>query len=160
MCIRDSDKDRICTYGASFGGYAALMNPIRYPELYKCAIGYVGVYDLAYMATKGDIDDTRRGRYYVEIAVGTDEAKTQSESPAHNADKLKIPVLLVHGKDDQRVPMAHFNAMSEALKKVGRPAQILVKDAEGHGFYKEENRIELYEKMEAFLDQHIGTKSK
>jgi len=155
-----ADKDRICTYGASFGGYAALMNPIRYPELYKCAIGYVGVYDLAYMATKGDIDDTRRGRYYVEIAVGTDEAKTQSESPAHNADKLKIPVLLVHGKDDQRVPMAHFNAMSEALKKVGRPAQILVKDAEGHGFYKEENRIELYEKMEAFLDQHIGTKSK
>ena len=66
----------------------------------------------------------------------------------------------MHGKDDQRVPMAHFNAMSEALKKVGRPAQILVKDAEGHGFYNEENRIELYEKMEAFLDQHIGTKSK
>src|SRR5690606_4347243 len=40
------DADRICTYGASYGGYAAMMQPIRYPELYKCAIGYVGVYDL------------------------------------------------------------------------------------------------------------------
>lgn len=155
-----ADKDRICTYGASFGGYAALMNPIRYPELYKCAIGYVGVYDLAYMATKGDIDDTRRGRYYVEVAVGTDEAKTKAESPVHNVDKLKIPVMLVHGKDDQRVPLVHYKVMSDALERAGRPPVSLVKDAEGHGFYKEENRIELYEKMEQFLDQHIGKAAK
>lgn len=155
-----ADKERICTFGASFGGYAALMNPIRYPDLYKCAIGYVGVYDLAYMATKGDIDDTRRGRYYVETAVGTDEAKTKAESPVHNAAKLKIPVMLVHGKDDQRVPLIHYKAMSEALERQGRPPESLVKDAEGHGFYKEANRIELYEKMEAFLDRHIGAKAK
>jgi dipeptidyl aminopeptidase/acylaminoacyl peptidase len=151
-----ADKDRICTFGASFGGYAALMNPIRYPDLYKCAIGYVGVYDLAYMATKGDIDDTKRGRFYVETAVGTDEAKTKAESPVHNVDKLKVPVMLVHGKDDQRVPLVHYKVMSEALERAGRPAESLVKDAEGHGFYKEENRIELYEKMEAFLAKHIG----
>jgi dipeptidyl aminopeptidase/acylaminoacyl peptidase len=153
------DKDRICTFGASFGGYAALMNPIRHPDLYKCAIGYVGVYDIGYMATKGDIDNTKRGRYYVETAVGTDEAKTRAESPVHNVDKLKIPVMLIAGKDDQRVPIAHFNVMESALKKAGRPAETLVKDAEGHGFYKEENRIELYEKMEAFLDKHIGAKA-
>lgn len=155
-----ADKDRICTFGASFGGYAALMNPIRYPDLYKCAIGYVGVYDLAYMATKGDIDDTRRGRYYVETAVGTDEAKTKAESPVHNVDKLKIPVMLIHGKDDQRVPLIHYKAMSEALERAGRPPVSLVKDAEGHGFYKEANRIELYDKMQQFLDQHIGKAAK
>ncbi len=136
------------------------MNPIRYPDLYKCAIGYVGVYDIAYMATKGDIDDTKRGRFYVETAVGTDEAKTRAESPVHNVDKLKVPVMLVHGKDDQRVPLIHYKVMSEALERAGRPPVSLVKDAEGHGFYKEENRIELYEKMEQFLDQHIGKASK
>ena len=67
--------------------------------------------------------------------------------------------MLVHGKDDQRVPYAHFKAMSEALTKAGRPPEVLVKDAEAHGFYKEENRIELYQKMEAFLDKHIGAKA-
>jgi dipeptidyl aminopeptidase/acylaminoacyl peptidase len=151
-----ADKARICTYGASFGGYAALMNPIRYPDLYRCAVGYAGVYDVAYMATKGDIDDTKRGRYYVEETVGTDAEKNRAESPVHNVDKLRIPVLLIHGKDDRRVPLIHFKVMSEALKKAGRPPETLVKDAEGHGFYAEDNRIELYEKLEAFLDRHIG----
>lgn len=151
-----ADKARICTYGASFGGYAALMNPIRYPDLYRCAVGYVGVYDVAYMATKGDIDDTKRGRHYVEETVGTDPEKNRIESPVHNVDKLKIPVLLIHGKDDRRVPLIHFKVMSEALKKAGRPAETLLKDAEGHGFYAEENRIELYEKLESFLSRHIG----
>jgi dipeptidyl aminopeptidase/acylaminoacyl peptidase len=75
----------------------------------------------------------------------------------HNVDKLRIPVLLIHGKDDRRVPLVHFKVMSVALKKARRPPEILVKDAEGHGFYAEDNRIELYERLEAFLGRHIGT---
>ena len=84
----------------------------------------------------------------------------QSALAAILAGKIKAPVMLVHGKDDHRCPYAHYKMMLDGLKEAGTPVTSLVKDAEGHGFYKEENRIELYEKMEAFLDEHIGAKSK
>ncbi|MBP6077630.1 MAG: S9 family peptidase [Xanthomonadales bacterium] len=154
------DANRVCIYGVSFGGYAALMNPIRHPDTYRCAIGYAGFYDMEMDYKKGDINDTRRGRNQIEAELGTDIEAMRMNSPARHADKVKIPVMLVHGKDDHRCPYAHYKMMLDGLKEAGTPVTSLVKDAEGHGFYKEENRIELYEKMEAFLDEHIGAKSK
>ena len=56
-----ANKSRVCVYGASYGGYAALMSPIREPDLYKCTVGYVGVYDLELMFTDGDIPRTAAG---------------------------------------------------------------------------------------------------
>src|SRR3546814_12944428 len=97
-----ADPQRICTYGASYGGYAALMQPIRYPELYKCAIGYVGVYDLEVMRAEGDINDRRSGRSYLERVLGTDAAQLKAWSPAQHADKIQVAVLLAQGSIDQR----------------------------------------------------------
>lgn len=151
-----ADPDRICTYGASFGGYAALMNPIRYPELYKCAIGYVGVYDLQVMHKEGDINDSKSGRRYLDRVLGNDPATLAANSPARNVDKIKIPVMLVQGRLDQRVPMDQFNALEGAFKKQGTPVETLVVSGEGHGFYKPENRAELYRRMEAFLGKYLG----
>jgi dipeptidyl aminopeptidase/acylaminoacyl peptidase len=151
-----ADPKRICTYGASFGGYAALMNPIRYPELYRCAIGYVGVYDLTLMRKAGDIVRNQSGRLYLDRALGTDEANLTAWSPARNADKIRMPVMLVQGNIDQRVPMDQFNAMVSAFRKSGVKVQTMVANGEGHGFYKPENRAELYRRMEAFLSENIG----
>ncbi len=151
-----TDPTRICTFGASFGGYAALMNPIRYPEMYQCAVGYVGVYDLNVMHKAGDIPDSRYGRRYLERVLGSDPATLSANSPARQAAKLKIPVLLVQGKDDRRVPMDQFNALRNGFAAAGTPVETLVIDGEGHGFYKPENRAELYRRLEAFLGKHIG----
>lgn len=154
-----ANKDKVCIYGVSFGGYAALMNPIRYPDAYKCAIGYAGFYDMEMDYKKGDVNDSRRGRNQIAAELGTDTEEMRRNSPARQPEKVKIPVMLVHGKDDQRCPYAHYKMMLDGLERSGSPVTSLVKDAEAHGFYKEENRIELYEKMEAFLDKHIGAKS-
>jgi dipeptidyl aminopeptidase/acylaminoacyl peptidase len=151
-----ADPARICTYGASFGGYAAVMNPIRNPGMYKCAIGYVGVYDLQVMRKEGDINDTRNGRQYLDRVLGTDEAELAAYSPSRNVDKIGVPVLLVQGTLDTRVPMDQFNSLKQALQKTGMPVQTLVKTGEGHGFYKPANRAELYRAMETFLNQNIG----
>lgn len=151
---------RICTYGASYGGYAALMQPIRYPELYKCAIGYVGVYDLQVFKKAGDIKDRASGRRYLDQALGTDEAKLKAWSPAQNVDKIKVPVFLVQGSVDKRVPMDQFNALKDAFKAAGVPIETMVAQGEGHGFYKPENRAELYKRMEAFLAKYIGPGAK
>lgn len=152
-----ADPARICTYGASFGGYAALMNPIRYPELYRCAIGYVGVYDLPLMKKVGDVRRSVVGREYLDRALGADNATLIAQSPAHNAGKIKVPVMLVQGGSDFRVPMDQFDAMVDGFRKAGVNVETMVVKGEGHGFYKPENRAELYRRIEAFLARNLGS---
>lgn len=151
-----ADPERVCIYGASFGGYAALMNPIRHPDMYQCAIGHVGVYDLQIMFEDGDIHRRRSGRRYLERVLGSDRAVLALNSPAQQVAKIAIPVMLAQGKLDRRVPMEQFNALAKAFVKSGRPAKTLVVDGEGHGFYDPKNQARLYREMEAFLEEHIG----
>ncbi|MDQ3229888.1 MAG: S9 family peptidase [Pseudomonadota bacterium] len=151
-----TDPARICTYGASYGGYAALMQPIRYPDLYKCAVGYVGVYDLVVMKNKGDVDDTRSGRRYMDRVLGTDQAALIANSPSRNVDKIKVPVFLAQGSIDRRVPMDQFNAMKSAFVTNGTKVETMVAQGEGHGFYKPATRADLYERVEKFLRENDG----
>ncbi len=155
-----ANPNRICTYGASYGGYAALMQPIRYPELYKCAIGYVGVYDLQVMKKKGDIPRAKSGKRYLSRVLGDDESVLKAWSPAQNVEKIKVPTFLIQGAIDQRVPMDQFNALKNAFKTAGTPAETMIGDGEGHGFYKPENRAELYRRMDVFLNKYIGPDAK
>lgn len=154
---RLADPNRICTFGASYGGYASLMQQVRYPELYKCAIGYVGVYDLHTMYTAGDIKSSERGRRYLERVLGPDDKELDAQSPAKQIDRIKSPVFLVQGRDDQRVPMEQFRALEKAFKSAGIPVETQVVDGEGHGFYDPRNRAELYRRMEIFLQTHAPT---
>ncbi len=149
-----TDPGKVCIYGASFGGYSALMNPIRNPGMYKCAIGYAGVYDLEEMYKSGDIEDSKQGRSFLARAVGTDPAAMAKQSPVHRIAELDVPVLLIHGKADRRAPINQYNMLESALKKSGKPYETLVKSDEGHGFYSVANQTEAYERMEAFLRKY------
>ncbi|KUJ84310.1 hypothetical protein AVO43_00980 [Microbulbifer sp. ZGT114] len=154
-----ADPERVCIFGASFGGYSALMNPIRYPDLYQCAVGYVGVYDLEMLYKRGDIRRRDRGVAYLEEVVSRDEAFLKENSPLHNVDQLDLPVFIVHGAKDERAPVEHAEAMIEQLQAAGKPFQSLILPNEGHGFYAEENNMQLYGQLLEFLDQHIGVGS-
>ena len=156
-----TDPDRVCMYGASFGGYSALYQPILNPGMYKCAIGYVGVYDLPLMrkTDKRNGMSDRGGRFY-DRTLGTDMAALAKISPALRANEVKVPVMLVHGRDDNTAEMNQFKAMSAALRDAGQPAEEFLAAGEGHGFAKPENIAELYRRMEAFLDKYIGPNAK
>ena len=151
-----ADKERICIYGASYGGYAALMGVIREPDLYQCAIGSVGVYDLPMMFLEGDVADRQSGLAYLKRVLGEDVAKHKQYSPAFNTDKIKVPLLLIHGEKDQRAPIEHLQSLEAALKANNKPYEKLVLKNEGHGYYDEQNRITVYSKIIEFLDQNIG----
>jgi dipeptidyl aminopeptidase/acylaminoacyl peptidase len=151
-----ADPERICTYGASFGGYSALQQTIRYPELYKCAVGYAGVYDLNLMRKTDSFSDTKDDRRFFDRTLGSDPAELAAISPAMHVDQIKVPVLLVHGKDDKVANYDQFVAMQAALRKAGKEPETLVIDGEGHGFYKPENKARLFQTLAAFLDKHIG----
>jgi dipeptidyl aminopeptidase/acylaminoacyl peptidase len=149
-----ADSKRVCIYGASYGGYAALMNAARYPDLYRCAVGYVGVYDLPLMYQDGDIRETMWGRATLEQYIG--HANLSANSPVNHADKIKIPVMLIHGGEDFRVPQTHANRMRKALQDAGNDPEWLIEPREGHGFYNSESRVRMYTQLLGFFDKHIG----
>jgi dipeptidyl aminopeptidase/acylaminoacyl peptidase len=150
-----ADPSRICIYGASHGGYAALMGVAKEPALYKCAAGYVGVYDLharydQLVAKMGSI------RTWANDWIGDDMAVLDANSPVRLASRIKVPVFLAAGRDDPNVPVIQSERMESALKAAGVSVETLYYDGEGHGFYKPEHRHEFYTRLLAFLSRSLG----
>ena len=154
-----ADKHRLCIFGGSFGGYSALMAPIRAPGLFKCAFGYVGVYDIDMMFKKGDIPRNESGQRYLRRTHGSDTKVWTDNSPARRAGEVNIPVYLAAGARDERTPPEQTELMNKALIDVGNPPEgLIIQAGEMHGFYDEKNRINLYTEMLTFFDRHIGSK--
>lgn len=151
-----ADAKRICIAGGSFGGYAALMGVAREPDLYRCALSYVGVTDLPLMFSRGDINDTVFGVNYLKAVLGEDETELAQRSPVNLAAAIKVPVFLVHGVLDQRVPVAHAERMRSALEKAGKKVKYLAVSGEGHGFYRPRNNLDFYRQQLDFFAEHIG----
>jgi dipeptidyl aminopeptidase/acylaminoacyl peptidase len=151
-----ADPERICIYGGSYGGYAAGMGIAKEPDLYRCAVGYVGVYDMQMMYTRGDIKDRDSGTNFLEEALGGGRENLQSRSPNRLVEKIKAPILLVAGGEDVRAPEEHSKVFYDALKRAGRVAEFYVDEDEGHGFYKVDSRRAFYSRVLAWFDRHIG----
>ena len=151
-----ADPDRICTYGASYGGYAAIQSTIREQDLYKCAIGFVGVYDLDLMFEEGDIPERESGLRYLDRVMPPAGEARHAQSPVHNAQHIKVPVFLIHGARDVRAPITHSERLRDAMKAHGNEPKWMVKEQEGHGFYNPDNNVERWTEMLAFLEAHIG----
>ncbi|MHC9084415.1 S9 family peptidase [Luteimonas sp. RIT-PG2_3] len=152
-----ADKERICIYGGSFGGYSSLMAPIRAPGLFKCTFGYVGVYDVDMMFKRGDIPERESGLRYLRRTHGNSAAEWTQNSPARRAAEVKIPVYLAAGARDVRTPPEQTELMNRALIAAGNPPEgMIIQSGEMHGFYDVANRVKLYTEMLKFFDRHIG----
>lgn len=151
-----ADAKRICVYGASFGGYSAMMTAARAPDLVKCVASLSGLYDLDAFARKSDVKTSGWGRNYLERAIGGDKDQRLAQSPIGLVAKIKAPVFMAHGEIDKRTPFAQAKAMREALDEAGKPPEWMPVPKEGHGFYETANGVEFYRRLEAFLDKHIG----
>lgn len=153
-----ADPQRICIFGASYGGYATMMGLAQNPELFKCGINYVGVTDLPLL-----LRTIPRAweplREDIKLQIGdekTDLAQLEARSPTRLADRIKAPVLMAYGARDPRVVLEHARMMERELKKHSVPYELIVKRDEGHGYAKFDNQVEFAEKVVAFLDKHIG----
>ncbi len=156
-----ADARRMCIYGASYGGYAAMQALVRTPDQFQCAIDYVGVTDLQlfHSVTWSDASDSDFMRYLFPLMVGDPErdvAQLRATSPAQNAERITKPVLMAYGGEDRRVPLIHGEKMRDAMERLGKPVEWMVRADEGHGYAKLENRVEFYARMEALLKRTIG----
>lgn len=145
-----------CIWGASYGGYAALMATIREPALFRCAVGVSGPYDLPTLHRRGDIQETRWGRASLARYVGTDEDRLRADSPTRHAGAIRAGLMLVHGGRDRRVPSEHATFMRGALDRAGKPYEWFLAKDETHGFYDLENEREYYTRVLGFLERHLA----
>lgn len=157
------DPDRVCIDGGSYGGYATMMGLIKEPDLFKCGIDEAGVIDLFWWHELGFTDynriDSDAAEEFLKIRVGdttADRDLLRKNSPRLHADKVKAPVMIIHAVRDQRVPFQHAEAMRAALQAAGKSVEWVAYPDEAHGFIKVENRVDRYNKIEAFLRKNLG----
>ncbi|MFZ6844370.1 alpha/beta hydrolase family protein [Undibacterium sp. RuTC16W] len=150
------DPQRVCAYGASFGAYSAMMVTIRAPGMFKCAIGYAGVYDLP-MIYKHEGVMRNKGTHSAMLDyIGKDATELQRNSPSHLAEKISAPVLIVHGEQDKIAPFFHAESLRTALIKAKKPYEWMQVANEGHGFYATKNIRAFYQNLEIFLAKHLA----
>ena len=152
-----ADKDRIGIMGGSFGGYSALMGLILEPEVYKCGISIAGVSDwIELIKDKAEMFPESAGPNVAMFGHPTkDAAALKRISPVYMVDSIKAPILLIHGRDDPAVPFSQAKAMIRALKKAGKNYEFMSKYNEQHGLRSFKNRVEMYNRIEKFLQKHL-----
>jgi dipeptidyl aminopeptidase/acylaminoacyl peptidase len=157
-----ADPQRVCIYGASYGGYAALMGAAKTPDLYKCAIDYVGVTDLPLLLS-ASWSDTWHSQFAVQTTkyqIGDpdkDAERLKATSPTSLASRINAAVMMAYGAADVRVVPEHGTMMKAALERAGKPPEVwMMVDGEGHGFRRLDNEVKFYGEMEKFLNRHIG----
>lgn len=157
--LRDKglDGDRVAIMGASYGGYAALMGAVRRPDLYKAAISICGVSDLPDMlfAEKRDDDTPTKEIYgFWKKRIGdpdTDQVMLEASSPRRRAAEIVCPVLLVHGVDDEIVPVSQSRIMNSALRGARKAVELVEVPDAGHGDWEDDVEMRLMERYVALL---------
>jgi len=155
-----ADPARVCIMGGSYGGYAALMGPIRNPGVYQCAISFAGVtdIDLMYDVHWSDLSEEWK-QYGMPVLIGDrqkDAEQLKNTSPLQQVGRIKVPLLIAHGGLDQRVPIEHVRRFLAAAEKAGVQVEWAAYPDEMHGFRKEANEVDYLKRVEAFLARTLG----
>ncbi len=152
-----ADPLRVAIYGGSYGGYATLAGVAFTPDLYACAIDYVGVSNLfTFMNTIPPYWKPYLDMMYEMVGnPEKDKDAMYAASPIFHINKIKTPLFVVQGANDPRVNIDESDQIVSALRKHGVDVLYMVKYDEGHGFHNEENRFEFYKAMLGFLNKYL-----
>jgi dipeptidyl aminopeptidase/acylaminoacyl peptidase len=156
------DPSRVCIMGGSYGGYAALMGPIRHPDTYRCAISFAGVTDIELMFSIrwSDIGDQAK-QYGMPRLIGDpvkDAERLRTVSPLQRVAEIKVPVLLAHGSLDRRVPTDHARKFGSAARDAGVAIEQVYYNDEGHGWFMPANHADFLGRVERFLAKSLGSR--
>ncbi len=146
-----ANKDKICIVGASYGGYAAMWGVAKDPDLYRCAISIAGV--AALRREVNDFGNSTRGNLFTMQwkAMTPDFAAV---SPINAVDRIKVPLLLIHGKKDVTVDHVQSVKMNSAMLKAKKQVEFVSIPLADHYFTRQDDRVTLLKSMEAFLAKH------
>lgn len=167
------DGDRICIVGTHYGAFAALAAVAREPELFRCAVGHAGIYDLGLVWGRGAVPMHLGDERTLRRWIGRSAAEHRAQSPVHQAARIKVPVFLSHGGIDERAPLAHTTGMKKALDDTGatvvtmieRGKRVSTEDAPeflrgllntADAFHRDEDKVRLYDAIIDFVREHTN----
>ncbi len=153
------DPKRVAIMGGSFGGYLAMAGVVNEPELYRCAVTIAGVFDWEqFLQEKKSWQFEGRGydfwKYKLGLTPNTPE-KFAAIAPLRHIDRVRVPVLVAHGKEDAVVDIRQSRDLIAKLKQYGIPTEVVIESGEGHGMAHIDNQVELYTRIEAFLAKNL-----
>ncbi|MBI1914397.1 MAG: S9 family peptidase [Planctomycetes bacterium] len=155
--LRDKQKGdpkRLAVYGGSYGGFMVLASVTHYPDLWAAGIDVVGIANfITFLENTGAYRRAHRAAEYGNLEEHRDFLK--KISPIHQVDKIRCPMMVIHGANDPRVPIGEAEQIVAALRKRNVPVEYLRYEDEGHGLVKLKNRLDAYPKMIAFLNRHL-----
>jgi dipeptidyl aminopeptidase/acylaminoacyl peptidase len=156
-----ADRARVAIYGGSYGGYAALVGATFTPDAFAAVISYVGPSSLvtlvkSFPAYWRPFMESTWIRFVGDPEKPEDIADMEARSPLNKVDDIRAPLLVIQGATDPRVTRQESEQIVAALRERGVEVEYLVKENEGHGFVKPENRMEAYRAIEVFLAKHLG----
>ena len=147
-----ADPNKVGIMGASYGGYAALMGATKTPDLFRCAISFAGLSDLVKFR---DTFKYYANKHTYREQFGHDKEQLYNTSPANMADKVKIPILLIHGKDDTSVPVQQSRLMAERLQSAGKNVEYIELENGTHHLDYLPHRQQSFEAIDRFLAKYL-----
>lgn len=149
------DPGRVALYGGSYGGYMVLAGLAFHPGLWAAGVDIVGISSLVtFLQNTSAYRRAYREREYGRLAE--DRAVLEAASPLPIIDRVRAPLLVIHGANDPRVPLSEAEQVVAAVRANGVECQLLVYPDEGHGLAKRANQLDAYPQVLDFLARHLG----
>ena len=152
----DLDKDRVAVFGGSYGGYMVLASAVHYSDRLAAAVDIVGISN--FVTFLENTQDYRRDLRRVEYGDERDpamRAHLEKISPLNNVDQISVPMFIVQGENDPRVPVTEAAQVVEALREQGHTVWYMNALNEGHGYRKRENRDIYQQATVLFFQKHL-----
>ncbi len=154
--LRGAGHEQVAVMGGSYGGFMVLAALTEYPELWSAGVDIVGIANMVtFLENTGSYRRALREPEYGSLEKN--RKFLESISPIHKAEDITAPLMVIHGKNDPRVPVGEAEQIVERVKKNGGAVEYLLYEDEGHGLAKLKNRLDAYPKIAAFLDRYIGS---
>lgn len=156
--LRGRGHERVAVMGGSYGGFMVLAALTEYPELWSAGVDIVGIANMVtFLENTGSYRRALRESEYGSLE--NDREFLESISPIHKAGRIKAPLMVIHGRNDPRVPVGEAEQIVEKVRDNGGTVEYLLYEDEGHGLAKLKNRLDAYPRIAAFLDENLSCPS-
>lgn len=155
----DLDENRVAIYGSSYGGYISLASAVHFSDRLRAAVDVVGISN--FVSFLENTEDYRRELRRYEYGDERDpemRAFLERISPLNNADRIRVPLLVVQGQNDPRVPVGESEQIVKSLREGGQPVWYINALNEGHGYDRKANQDVFQQATVLFLQRHLVEK--
>ncbi len=153
--LRGRGHEKVAMMGGSYGGFMVLAAMTEYPELWSAGVDIVGIANfVTFLENTGSYRRALREPEYGSLE--SDRDFLESISPIHKAEEIAAPLMVIHGKNDPRVPVGEAEQIVERVRNIGGAVDYLLYEDEGHGLAKLKNRLDAYPRITDFLDARLS----